>query len=205
MNGKYNIAFIDDHSILLLGIQTVLKKYSFFQNITFFTSYQELKGYLTIHSIDLLVTDITMPDKNGFYIIDEIKTKLPDVKIAVFTQHEGEAYFKDAYKLGINAYILKTEPNAFLPEIFLRVMNGEFYVSPEINKYLRFTQNTECLNPVEHEIINLLTQGKSLKEIGNTLNLSGKVIEYRLKKIRKMFDSKTTAELVFKMKNKYFM
>lgn len=200
----YNLAFIDDHSLILQGLKAILHKFSFFKNTTMFVKPVELISYLHCNRIDLVVTDLTMPEKGGLQLIPELKKIQPSIKIAVFTQHDNEGHFKEAYKLGINAYILKSEHYSFIPEILIRVMNGEFYVSPEVNKFLRSTRSTIVLNELEHNITKLLIQGKSLKEISSILNFSDKVVEYRLKKLKKMFHSKTTAELVFKMKDEYF-
>jgi len=201
---KYTVAAIDDHPIILDGIKRGLSHFPLHLNFITFTNINDLLFQTQDSEIDLLLTDITMPNINGFMVIEEIKKINPKIKIAVFTQHDGEGYFKDAYKLGINAYILKTESFLFLPEILFRVLAGEFYVSPSISQYLRATRNKCSLDNFEHQIIKMLVAGYPIREISNNLKRSSKVIEYRLRKIKDYFDAKNNVELVFKIRNEYF-
>jgi DNA-binding NarL/FixJ family response regulator len=201
---KYTIAAIDDHPIVLNGIKHGLNKFPVSFKFLTFTDFSELFDEIKQTKINLLLTDLTMPNFNGITVIKGVKSINPQIKIAVFTQHDGEGYFKEAYKLGIDAYILKTESFLFLPEIFLRVLNGEFYVSPSINQYLQSTRNKGSLDNFEHEIIKMLIEGYSIREMSEKLKRSGKVIEYRLRKIKDYFDARNNIELVYKIRNEYF-
>ncbi len=201
---KYTVAAIDDHPIILDGIRRGFKNFPLNMNFLAFTQFDELLIHMQNISIDLLVIDITMPKQNGLSVIDEVKKINSKIKFAIFTQHDGEGYFKEAFRLGIHGYILKTESFLFLPEIFLRILKGEFYVSPPIACFLRSTRKKDSLDNFEHEILKMLVKGCSIREISKSLNRSDKVIEYRLRKIKDYFDAKNNVELVYKIRNQYF-
>lgn len=201
---KYNIAILDDHPIVLQGILSGFKKYSLLFEPKSFTESEIFLKHAMANSIDLLLTDLSMPNVDGYEIIKKIKLMQPKLKVAVFTQHDGEGYFKDAYMLGVNGYILKSEEPEFLPEILLRILNGEFFVSRPIYHYLQTVGNTKILDSFEHNIIKLLVEGNTIQDISKNLGRSTKVIEYRLRKIKIIFSAKNNVELVYKLKMEYF-
>lgn len=152
----------------------------------------------------MLLLDMEIPSMNGIEILQKLKLSKPKVKIVIFTQHEGEYYFKEATRIGANGYILKSENIYIVPEILLRIHQGEYYISRELLKYQKSVHSSTSLDSLEHSIIKYLIEGKSIKEISLLLGKSEKVIEYRLSKIRSIFDARTNAELGYKIKEKYF-
>lgn len=196
---KPRLAFLDDHSTLLEGIKLISGKFNLFGDMDFFTSAPELLEYLKSNLPDLLVIDLSIGEIEGLVLIREIRASYPGIRIAIFTQHDSETKFKEAMGLGVQGYILKTEQAGFLPEIFMRILKGETYYSKEL---LNLENNKYAFHPlkeVEVQIIDLMKAGKSMKEIGIILNITPKVVEYRLKKVRKMYDAKNNPELIYKM------
>lgn len=196
---KPRIAFLDDHSTFLEGIKQVTGKFNFFGEMDFYTSPTEFMDSLRHQLPDLVVLDLKIGEFDGISIIRDLRTNFKNLKIAVLTQFDSENKFKDAMFLDIQGYILKTEQAGFLPEIFLRILKGESYISKELLNYSIDSRPSFVLKGIEIEILNLMKAGKSMREIGNILNITPKVVEYRLKKIRKIYDAKNNPELIFKM------
>lgn len=200
---KKTIALIDDHPIILNGIKDGLKYNPYLFEFQIFGSMIDLRPFLEKGKIDLLVTDLTMPDMDGFQIIEEAKLLAKNLKIAVFTQHDSELIFRRVFDLGIDGFILKSEPFIFLPQIFERILAGEFYVSKQLEKFTKPTRCKENFDSLEAKIIQLLLEGKTNKDIADTLDRSIKVIEYRIRKIKNKMDVKNTKELIRITLSKY--
>jgi DNA-binding NarL/FixJ family response regulator len=200
---EYSIAIIDDHSIILNGLKSILSNNNEFKKISIFTNYLELLNHLEVNQIDLLITDLSMPEKSGVDLIQEIRPLYPDLKIVVFTQYDDKFHFNTLLDLNINGYILKSEISSSLPEKITKILNGEFYITPEIANFLDESSKHIKLKPLEYDIIKLLIEGKTMKEMSEELKTSNKVIEYRLKKIRQLFSSKNNSELIYKMKSEF--
>ena len=175
------VAFVDDHSLLLRGIESVIKHSFVDWEAIFFQEIRELLFHLKSNKTNLLVTDLTMPEMNGFDLIQEVRKIQTSIKIAILTHHDGEGYFLEAQKLSVNAYVLKSENSNFFPEIINRVLKGETYISPEMRVYRKDYFGEFRMNTTELAIIQNLILGNSLKEISRLINVSEKVVEYRIK------------------------
>ena len=199
MPNKNDIAFIDDHSILLQGLKGILSKSLYFQSFAFFSTPSDLLSYLQEDWVGLVVTDLSMPRMDGFYIIQKIKSLYPTSKVAVYTQNDGKDYFADAINAGADAYILKTEDSSHLPDIFKSIIEGERFISKEMVKHLENLSPSSSLNAMEKEILLLIKEGNTMKDISEKLNITTKVIEYRLRKIRLIYSAKNNTELIGKL------
>ncbi len=202
INRIKEIAIIDDHSIVIEGLRTILKSYPSLLIDAYFTKGNQVIDYMQTKKPDLYIVDIDLPDMDGITLVQKIKEKDQNSKIVIFTQHEGEFYFKETQFLGVNAYILKSENLRIIPDILMKVFRGEHYISPELYKYQR--NDDGGLGELEHSIVKLLVNGSNLKEIAIALDKTEKAIEYRLHKIRDFFDAKTNGELGYKIRLKYF-
>jgi DNA-binding NarL/FixJ family response regulator len=80
---EYSIAIIDDHSIILNGLKSILSNNNEFKKISIFTNYLELLNHLEVNQIDLLITDLSMPEKSGVDLIQEIRPLYPNLKILI--------------------------------------------------------------------------------------------------------------------------
>jgi DNA-binding NarL/FixJ family response regulator len=202
MDHSYKIAILDDHTLILNGFKLIFSEH---KNIIIhsFTQPSEMKTFLEKEPIDLLVTDLSMPDISGLDFIRWFKNRYPEAKTALYTQVVNQKVFEDSLLLGINGYILKTDDVLELPNIILKLLEGETYLSSELSKFKRTNKEFPKMQPLEIEILNHIINGKSTRETSQILDLTEKVIEYRMRKLRKQFDCKNNMELIYKVKENY--
>ena len=137
---------------------------------------------------DVVVMDIGMPNLNGIEAAREIRKTLPDTQIVMLSMHSDEGYVLRALKAGAKAYLLKDSAEADLAQAIRAAAAGKSFFSPAVGKvlledYIRKLQRTgaedsyELLSPREREILQLVAEGKSSKEIATLLNLSVYTVE----------------------------
>ena len=137
---------------------------------------------------DVVVMDIGMPSLNGIEAAREIRKTLPDTQIVMLSMHSDEGYVLRALKAGAKAYLLKDSAEADLAQAIRAAAAEKSFFSPAVGKvlledYMRKLQRTgaedsyELLSPREREILQLVAEGKSSKEIAALLNLSVYTVE----------------------------
>jgi DNA-binding NarL/FixJ family response regulator len=186
------IAILEDHSVVTQGIISVLKTNTFFQVLGEFRTCTEIKNFLSNTEVDFLLLDIDLPDGNGLDILREVKSKYPNMKVAMFTLHSGQMYVEDAMKSKADGYILKSDPISHLPSVIESVMKGDYFVSEGISSVVL------PFSSFQIEILNLLVQGLSQNEIAEKINKSRKTVEYHLNQMRTKFSCKNNNELISK-------
>lgn len=175
-----HIVLADDHELVRTGIKGLLAKIDGVDVIAEAQDGRELVDLLAAVKPDLVVTDIEMPGIDGLAAIAEIHGTYPDVKILVLSMHENIDIVKRAIANGASGYLLKTAPSFELEQAVLSVLETGRYFSPSITSQL--LQPAEPA-PEDHltqrqlEILVLLAQGMSSKEIGFKLGLSPKTID----------------------------
>ena len=137
---------------------------------------------------DVVVMDIGMPSLNSIEAAREIRKTLPDTQIVMLSMHSDEGYVLRALNAGAKAYLLKDSAEADLAQAIRAAAAGKSFFSPAVGRvlledYLRKLQRTgaedcyELLSPREREILQLVAEGKSSKEIATLLNLSVYTVE----------------------------
>ncbi len=202
MDHSYKIGILDDHSLILNGFKLIFSEH---KNIFiyYFTQPSDMKIFLEKESIDLLITDLNMPDISGIDFIRWFKISYPNSKTALYTQVVNQKVFEDALALDIQGYILKTDNVLELPSIVLKLLGGETYYSSELSKFEKTNKEFPKMQPIEIEILKNIINGKSTRETSQILDLTEKVIEYRMRKLRNQFDCKNNMELIYKIKECY--
>ena len=137
---------------------------------------------------DVVVMDIGMPSLNGIEACRQIREILPETQVVMLSMHSDEGYVLRALKAGAKAYLLKDSAEADLARAIRAAAAGKSFFSPAVGKvlledYMRKLQRTgaedsyELLSPREREILQLVAEGKSSKDIANLLNLSVYTVE----------------------------
>jgi two-component system, NarL family, captular synthesis response regulator RcsB len=193
----YNIAFLDDHVIVHSGFQSIFSSYSDIE-LLFFTNHLDLYRAMELNKIDLLISDIILPEITGIEVIKYTRSHYPDIKIILFSQIFDELTLNEINSIGVNGYILKSDISINIPEIVLQVLDGKEYFSPNFEIF----SNKKKLNikPIEKQLLQLISEGVSMKDAAEKLELTEKVVEYRMRKLRKIFNCKTSIELVYLLK-----
>ena len=153
---------------------------------------------------DIITLDISMPQLNGVDAARKLKKTLPCSKLIFVTMHADPAYVNEAFKAGASGYLLKRSAGSELLQAIQSVMDGQCYVTPLVAKGLVQTVITgekpadlqdKSLTERQREVLQLVAEGMTVKEIAVTLNLSPKTVEFHKSQIMAQLDLHTTAEL----------
>jgi DNA-binding NarL/FixJ family response regulator len=156
---------------------------------------------------DVAVLDIAMPNLNGIDASQRIKAALPDTAIVILSMHSDEGYVLRALKAGAKAYLLKDSAEGDLIEAIKAVNEGKAFFSPEISKvlvedYVRelrargVEDSYELLTPREREILQLLAEGKSNKDIAALFNLSLYTVDTHRRNLQDKLNLHSFPELI---------
>lgn len=159
----------------------------------------------------VIVVDIGMPLLNGLDAGQQIKHLIPAVKLVFLTMSTGTDLAVEAFRRGASAYLLKTCATDELVVAVRNVLRGRSYLSPSITKdtfdYLLrqdrpLVEEAERLTERQREVLQLLAEGKSMKEVASVLNLTARTIAFHKYRIMEVLELRSNAELVqFAVKN----
>lgn len=180
MSDPIRVLIADDHTIVRSGLRLLLEAEPGFQVVD-----EALDGYQTLALAeelqpDIILMDISMPGLDGLEATRQIKARWPDIYILILTMHRSEEYFFEMLKAGASGYMLKAAETDELIHALHVVARGEIYLYPMmaqmlVGDYLRKTNEQDIgpiLSPREKEILYLLVEGFSNKEIAEKLVLS---------------------------------
>jgi DNA-binding NarL/FixJ family response regulator len=154
---------------------------------------------------DVVVVDIGMPLLNGLDAGQQLKAACPDIKVIYLTQHRDARYVAEAFKRHASGFLPKSSAASELTIAIREALQGRSYLSPLIAKELpqgmgepRATEGggPRDLSPREREVLQLLAEGKSMKEVATVLDISPRTVEFHKYRIMEVLNIKSSAELV---------
>lgn len=199
METKTKLLLVDDHHILINGIRNMIdeKEYTI---VATATDYDSAINLLNNTKIDILVSDIELPGKDGIELIKYVKTHFPDIKIVALSMHDERCIVEDAVRLGINAYCLKNITQQQFLNALNKVKAGKFYISEDVSyilaENLQNKTDQRLLSEKEIEIIKLIAKEYSNKQIADTLFISERTVETHRKNIFRKTNSHTVVGLI---------
>ena len=177
----------DDHALVRAGIRTLLEKLEGVQIVAEAGDGRQTLVLVQQHLPNVVIMDISMPGLNGLDTTARIVREHPKTKVLILSMHTSEEYVLLALRAGATGYLLKDAATVELGVALAAVRRGETYLSPTISKEVlaRHRQQTldpkadsiKALTPRMREIVQLIAEGRSTKEIAFLLNLSVKTIE----------------------------
>ena len=206
MKKKHTILLADDHSILRAGLRSILNCNSNLEVVAEVDNGNDaIKTALAIKP-DLLLTDLSMPKKNGTDAIRELQKQLPEMKYLVLTMHASEEHIHMALNAGANGYILKDDSHEELLNAINTVLDGKTYLSPSIcgsvvAGFLNASNSSSATIPTnpltnrEREIIKLIAEGNRSKDIAEYLSISIKTVEKHRSNLMKKLDLHSVSSL----------
>jgi DNA-binding NarL/FixJ family response regulator len=192
----------DDHRIFAEGLKRLLN--ADFDIVGVVADGRELVAAAGKLRPDVVVADISMPLLNGIEAVIQIKKVHPDMKVVFLTMHPDVAYAASAFKAGATGYVLKHSAPDELITAIREGLKGRTYVTPLIaGKLLHSyesgshsgTDTVLSLSSRQREVLQLLAEGRSAKEIAAILNISAKTVEYHKYRMMDDLGIKTAAEL----------
>lgn len=203
--GTYRIVVADDHALFRQGLKGILGGAADLEVVGEAGDGLELLNLLNANQLDphLVILDISMPNLRGIEAIREIKTIHSNVKILVVTMHKDKEYLLQSLAAGADGYFLKKDADTELFAAIEKIRNGKNYVSPHLSEELaddweqiRVGFTKPLLTKREMEVLKLIAEGKSNKEIGDLLFVSVHTVERHRANIMEKLNLKKTADLV---------
>jgi len=154
---------------------------------------------------DVIVVDISMPILNGLDAGQQVKEMLPAVKLVYLTMNPDIEVAAEAFRRGAHGYLIKTCAASELVLAVRDVLRGKSYISPALSRdtvnFLRNQQKSmvnedERLTPRQREVLQLLAEGKVMKEVSSILHMSTRTVAYHKYRMMEVLGAKSTAELV---------
>lgn len=201
------ILLADDHTVVRKGLRLLLESEPEFIVIADAADGRAAVALAEQHSPDVVVMDVAMPTLNGIEAARQITAKLPHTAVVFLSMHSDESYVLRALKAGARGYLLKDSAEHDLIQAVKAVRQGKSFFSPAISKmmvedYMREMQDRdiedtyELLTTREREVLQLLAEGKSNKEVAGILNLSLYTVETHRGNILEKLNLHSGAELI---------
>ena len=201
------ILLADDHTVVRKGLRLLLESQPEFEVVADASNGRETVALAERLSPDVVVMDVAMPVLNGIEAARQISAKSPHTAIVFLSMHADESYVLKALKSGARAYLLKDSAEHDLIAAIKAVNEGKAFFSPAISKmlvedYMRqmrernVEDSYELLTTREREILQLLAEGKSNKEVASLLNLSLYTVETHRGNILQKLNLHSGAELI---------
>jgi DNA-binding NarL/FixJ family response regulator len=203
---RHRILLADDHAIVVEALRSLLSES--YDVVGVVPDGRALLAEATKLTPDVIVLDIGMPLLNGLDAGERLKKLLPNVKLVFLTMKDDPNLAAAALNLGTVGYVLKHSAASELLKAISEVLRGRSYVTPKLKpenwavREARAQQFSKGLTPRQREVLQLLAEGRPMKEIADILKVSEKTIMFHKYHIMDSFNLKSNAELVlFALKN----
>ena len=194
---KTKVLLADDHPVVRRGLRDVLDAEADFEVVAEVDDGASAVARALESDIDLAILDVTMPRLTGLQAAAELAQRRPELRVLILSMHDNEEYFFEALQAGASGYVLKSVVDRDLLEACRATMRGEPFVYPGavkalIRDYVNRVQNGEepssdPLSRRESEVIKLIAEGHTSKEIAALLTISEKTVErHRAKVLTKL-------------------
>ncbi len=204
---QIRILLADDHTVIRRGLRALLERQTGFVVVAEAADGREAVDAAAAQNPDVAVIDIGMPNLNGIEAATRITEKCPQTAVVILSMHADEGYVLRALKSGARGYLLKDSPEEDLINAIRAVHRGKAFFSPEVSKmlaedYMRqmrqrgVEDSYELLTPREREILQMLGEGNSNKDVATKLNLSLHTVETHRGNILEKLNLHSTAEMI---------
>jgi DNA-binding NarL/FixJ family response regulator len=195
------VLLADDHAVVAQALESLLQKK--FDLVGVVHDGRAVVDAAEKLCPDVVITDLSMPGLNGVDAIREIRQRRPGTKVLVLTMHRDTQLAVDAFKAGASGYVLKVSPAEELYRAIEEVAEGRGYVTSLLAKDLitllleaRNQTKDEPLTPRQREVLQLIAEGRTMKEVASVLAISPRTAESHKYEIMKVLGLETTAALI---------
>ena len=202
---KSRILLADDHVLFRAGVRSLLDAVPDFQVVAEAVDGREAVELTRTVKPDVVIMDIAMSGMNGLEATARIKKEFSEIHVIILSMHANEEYVVQALRAGASGYLLKDASISELEAALRAVIGGDKFLSPTISKqviddYLRRIGNghtiLDLLTPRQREILQLIAEGKTTKEIADALGISVKTVDVHRSQLMDRLDTHDVAGLV---------
>ncbi|HKP81816.1 MAG TPA: response regulator transcription factor [Pyrinomonadaceae bacterium] len=198
------VLIADDHALVRAGIRALVEKIEGVVVVGEAGKGSEALELIEEHRPDLMLLDLTMPDGGGFEVLVHVRKLFPEIQAIVLTVHEAGEYAIRAFREGAAGFLLKSAASTELEQAIQTVISGERYISPEMSKKIvmevgRGTTKRELLetlSPRQREVLRLIAEGRTTKQIAQELGISVKTVETHRAQLMERLGIRDVAGLV---------
>lgn len=202
-NSQISVLLVDDHKMVRAGIRRFLEKDPTIKIVSEAESAVEARQLVALHSLDVALLDIKMPDGNGIELTRELRKTYPTLGILIVSAFDDVPFIKAALRAGANGYMLKSAEPLQLIRAVQSVAQGKSAFDPALVDLM--DELTAGIAPAdlavqfserEQEVLQLAAQGMTNKEVGAVLSISDRTVQSHMARIFRKLDVKTRAEAV---------
>jgi DNA-binding NarL/FixJ family response regulator len=201
------ILLADDHTLMRNGLRLLLERQSDLEVIGEASDGREAVDFAEAHRPDVIIMDIAMPQLNGVEATRQIVNRNPSTAVAILSMHSDESYVIRSLKAGARAYLLKDSAEADLIAAIGAITAGKSFFSPVVRRLLKedymhqlaemgAEDSYELLTNREREVLQMVAEGKSNKEVAVILNLSLYTVETHRTHILQKLNLHSVPELI---------
>jgi DNA-binding NarL/FixJ family response regulator len=187
------VVIADDHGIVRSGVRMLLERQADIQVIGEASNGAEARDMVIREKPDLAILDVKMPKLTGLQATREIREQVPEVSVLILSMYDDDRYLFEALKAGASGYVLKAQADADLMAAVRAVEKGEPFLTPAAQRALikdvlgEGAERSDDLTPREQEVVKLVAEAHTNKEIAEILHLSEKTVEnHRSNAMRKL-------------------
>lgn len=206
MGRKVRVLLADDHTLVREGIRSSLVRYPAISVVGEAANGKEAVSKSKTLAPDILLLDLNMPEMSGMEAMPLIRKQCPNTKIIILTVHDSKEYVSRLLRGGAHGYVLKDTSADELVRAIEAVVQGDAFFSPRVSHillqdYARSAQTEshngkETVSEREREVLELIDQGKTTKEIAVQLKLSARTVETYRVRLKRKLDARNVAELL---------
>lgn len=201
MHKTYNLIIVDDHPIVISGLNLLLSKINVIKVIKSFTTGTSCLDFYDLNNIDIVLLDVFLPDINGIDLCAKLKKKFPKIIVLAMSSQSERSIVMQMVRNGASGYLLKSADVEEFEQCINMAICGHLAFSKEVEDIVNKTnindlKNIPRLTKREKEILILLIKGKSTQEISDALFLSFLTVQTHRRNLLNKFQVKNVVELI---------
>ncbi|HLR37293.1 MAG TPA: response regulator transcription factor [Chitinophagaceae bacterium] len=197
---QISVILVDDHPVVMEGLRSLLEKNEMLDIVGAFTTGKATLNFLENHEVNVILLDISLPDRNGTALCSEIKEKYPRVCILAISNHDEHSIITEMLRNGASGYLLKNASSKELTEGIQQAIEGELVFSDEVKKIL--AKGSSSAKPLpkltrrEKEVLKWVAEGMTTTSIAEKLIISPLTVETHRRNLMQKLKVNNTAALI---------